>query len=157
MFALFFSVFLFGCGLFKPNKYIMHYNELRELSAGDKVIDQGKRHRANAIEMTSNTACIEEYRRLHAQGYTLIGYSLFQHEEKLSNGLAVQAGIRLGAHRVLYSRQQSNGESSDRRFPVLDELIKEGPIIKAIFEDETPGKQSQLNLYSHLALFLIKN
>ena len=60
------------------------------------------------------------------------------------------------AELILLSREKNNASSNDRLFPALDKLIEDGPIIKAIFEDETPGNQSQLNLYSHLALFLIK-
>ena len=70
--------------------------------------------------------------------------------------MAVQIGKVNGAELILLSREKNNASSNDRLFPALDKLIEDGPIIKAIFEDETPGNQSQLNLYSHLALFLIK-
>ncbi|MBL6660763.1 MAG: hypothetical protein ISP70_04630 [Crocinitomicaceae bacterium] len=73
-----------------------------------------------------------------------------------SYGMAVQMGKVNGAELILLSREKNNALSNDRLFPAIDKLIEDGPIIKAIFEDETPGNQSQLNLYSHLALFVIK-
>jgi len=149
-------ILFFSCGVLKTNKYLMHYKELNEVSGLENVMDLGDKYHPRIIEFQNSNTCVEEYQRLRAEGYTLIGYSLFQHEQKLSNGLAVQAGKKLGAHKVLLSREKSNEGSSDHRFPLPDEMFKEKPIIQAIMENEGSEKKTAISSYAHLALFLVQ-
>ena len=145
-----------SCGTQKSNPYILNYQKVDELSAKGAQNNKKQKYRTEVMAFKSGSLCVNEYQNLKSKGYQLLGYSLFQDSKKSSFGMAVQMGKANGAELILLSREKNNASSNDRLFPSLDKLIEDGPIIKAIFEDEAPGKQSQLNLYSHLALFLIK-
>ena len=148
--------FFLACGTQKSNPYILNYQKVDEVSVKKAQKNKKQKYRPEVMAFKNGSLSINEYQNLKTNGYKLLGYSLFQDSKKSSFGMAVQMGKAAGAELILLSREKNNASSNDRLFPTLDKLIEDGPIIKAIFEDETPGKQSQLNLYSHLALFLIK-
>jgi hypothetical protein len=145
-----------SCGTQKSNPYILNYQKVDQVSVIGARNNKKQKYRPEIKAFKNGSLCINEYQNLKTKGYKLLGYSLFQDSRKQSFGMAVQMGKVNGAELILLSREKNNASSNDRLFPALDKLIEDGPIIKAIFEDETPGNQSQLNLYSHLALFLIK-
>ena len=149
-------LFFWACGTQKSNLYILNYQKVDEVRAKGSQNNKKQKYRPEVLVFKNGSLSINEYQNLKTKGYKLLGYSLFQDSKKSSFGMAVQMGKVNGAELILLSREKNNGSSIDLLFPPLDKLIKDGPIIKAIFEDETPGKQSQLNLYSHLALFVIK-
>ena len=145
-----------SCGVQKTNPYELNYQELHPTITTTDQDNKKHKYRPEVLVFKNGSLSINEYQNLKTKGYKLLGYSLFQDSKKHSFGRAVQMGKVNGAEVILLSREKNNASSNDRLFPALDELIKDGPIIKAIFEEDTHGKQSQLNLYSHLALFLIK-
>ena len=147
---------LVSCGVQKTNPYELNYQELHPIITMANQDNKKHKYRPEVLVFKNGSLSINEYQNLKTKGYKLLGYSLFQDSKKHSFGRAVQMGKVNGAEVILLSREKNNASSNDRLFPALDELIKDGPIIKAIFEEDTHGKQSQLNLYSHLALFLIK-
>lgn len=145
-----------SCGVQKTNSYELNYQELHPTITTRNQDNKKHKYRPEVLVFKNSSLGINEYQNLKSKGYKLLGYSLFQDAKKQSFGMAVQMGKVNGAELILLSREKNNESSNDRLFPALDKLIEDGPIIKAIFEDETPGNQSQLYLYSHLALFLIK-
>ena len=150
-------LFFTACRSQKSNPYILNYQKVDEVSTKKTQKNKKQKYRPEVMAFKNGSLCINEYQNLKSKGYKLLGYSLFQESKKSSFGMAVQMGKANGAELILLSREKNNASSNDPLFPALDKLVDDGPIIKAIFEGETPGKQSQLNLYSHLALFLIKN
>ena len=134
----------------------MHYKEVNDISTIENKIDLGDKYYPSVLEMENNNACVKEYQRLKSEGYILMGYSLFQKKKKMSQGLALQAGMKLGAHQVLLSRENSHSGSLDSQFPLPDEMFKERPIIQAIMENNDLEKKSPINSYAHLALFLVQ-
>ena len=136
---------------------MLNYQKVDEVSAKGAQNNKKQKYRPEVMALKNGSLCINEYQNLKSKGYKLLGYSLFQDSKKSSFGMAVQMGKLNGAEVILLSREKNNASSNDRLFPALDKLIDDGPIIKTIFEDENLEKQGQLNLYSHLALFLIKN
>ena len=154
-FLMLLPLLFISCGVQKTNPYELNYQELHPTIT---TTEDNKKHkyRPEVMAFKNGSLSINEYQNLKTKGYKLLGYSLFRDAKKTSFGMAVQMGKANGAELILLSREKNNASSKDRLFPALDKLIENGPIIKFIFEDETPGNQNQLNLYSHLALFLIK-
>ena len=155
-FLMLLPLLFISCGVQKTNPYELNYQELHPTITKTNQDNRKHKYRPEVMAFKNSSLSINEYQNLKTKGYKLLGYSLFQDSKKQSFGMAVQMGKVNGAELILLSREKNNASSNDRLFPALDKLIEDGPIIKAIFEDETPGNQSQLNLYSHLALFLIK-
>lgn len=149
-------LFFLACGTQKSNPYELNYQELHPTITMANQNNKKQKYRPEVMAIKNSSLSINEYQNMKTKGYKLLGYSLFQDAKKHSFGMAVQMGKVNGAELILLSREKNNASSNDRLFPALDKLIEDGPIIKAIFEDETLGNQSQLYLYSHLALFLIK-
>ena len=118
---LFVTIILNSCSLLSTNKYIMHYNEVNDINAIENKVDQVDNFYPTVIEMKSSNACIEEYNRLKREGYLLIGYSLFHDDGKLSKGILVQTGKKLGAHKVLFSRERSYSGSLSKSLLKSDE------------------------------------
>jgi hypothetical protein len=134
----------------------MHYKEVNDISIIENKIEFGDKNYPTVLEMANSNACIKEYQRLKSEGYILMGYSLFDNKGKMSQGLVIQAGLKLGAHKILLSRENSHSGPLDNRFPLPDEMFKERPIIEAIMENEGSEKKSPINSYAHLALFLVQ-
>ena len=155
-FLMLLPLLFISCGVQKTNPYELNYQELHPTITKTNQDNRKHKYRPEVMAFKNSSLSINEYQNLKTKGYKLLGYSLFQDSKKQSFGMAVQIGKVNGAELILLSREKNNASSNDRLFPALDKLIEDGPIIKAIFEDETPGNQSQLYLYSHLALFLIK-
>ena len=155
-FLMLLPLLFISCGVQKTNPYELNYQELHPINITADQDNKKHKYRPEVLVFKNGSLSINEYQNLKTKGYKLLGYSLFQDSKKQSFGMAIQMGRVNGAELILLSREKNNASSNDRLFPALDKLIEDGPIIKAIFEDETPGNQSQLNLYSHLALFLIK-
>ena len=155
-FLMLLPLLFISCGVQKTNPYELNYLELHPTITKTNQDNRKHKYRPEVMAFKNSSLSINEYQNLKTKGYKLLGYSLFQDSKKQSFGMAVQIGKVNGAELILLSREKNNASSNDRLFPALDKLIEDGPIIKAIFEDETPGNQSQLNLYSHLVLFLIK-
>ena len=135
-------LFFMSCGIQKSNPYILNYQKVEEVNTKKVQNNKKWKYRPEVMAFKSGSLCINEYQNLKAEGYELLGYSLFQDSKKQSFGMAVQMGKVNGAELILLSREKNNASSNDRLFPAIDKLIEDGPIIKAIFEDEIPGNQS---------------
>ena len=81
----------------------MHYNQVNDINAIENKVDHGEKFYPTVLELGNSNACVKEYDRLKSEGYILIGYSLFHHDRKMSHGILVQTGKKLGAHKVLFS------------------------------------------------------
>ena len=134
----------------------MHYKEVNDLNAVANKIDLGDKFYPSVVEMKSSNACLEEYERLKSEGYKLIGYSLFLHEHKKSQGILVQTGKKLGAHMVLFSRERSYSGSLRASPTNSDEKFEGQPILKSLAEQPHNQFDSPSNNYVHNALFLVQ-
>lgn len=153
---LFFPILLYSCGLLKTNKFLTYYKEVNDISIIENKIDVGEKYYPTVQEMENSNACIKEYQRLKSEGYILIGYSLFHNEGKMSQGLVIQAGMKLGAHKVLLSRELSHSGSLDNQAPVQDDKFKGAPILEALAPKPDTEKGSSKNNFLHNALFLVQ-
>ena len=134
----------------------MHYKEVNDLNAVANKIDLGDKFYPSVVEMKSSNACLEEYERLKSEGYKLIGYSLFHHEHKMSQGILVQTGKKLGAHMVLFSRERSYSGSLSTSPLKSDEKFERQPFVKPLAERTDTQYISPSNNYVHNALFLVQ-
>ena len=134
----------------------MHYNEVNDINAIENKVDQVDNFYPTVIEMKSSNACIEEYNRLKREGYLLIGYSLFHDDGKLSQGILVQTGKKLGAHKVLFSRERSYSGSLSKSLLKSDEKFERQPILKSLAEPSSNQYDNPSNNYVHNALFLVQ-
>lgn len=134
----------------------MHYKEVNDLDAIENKIDHGDKFYPSVLEMKNSNACLDKYNRLKSEGYVLIGYSLFHHEGKMSHGILVQTGKKLGAHKVLFSRERSYSGSL-RTSPInSDEKFQGQPFVRSLAERTSNQYDSPSNNYVHNALFLVQ-
>ena len=133
----------------------MHYKEVNETSTIDDKIDYGDEYYPTVLEMDNSNACIKEYQRIKPDGYVLIGYSLFDNDGKMSQGLVIQAGMKLGAHKILLSRENSHSGSLGHHPLLPDEKAKSGPIVEALVSQLGAENGNPKN-HVHLALFLVQ-
>ena len=110
----------------------MHYKEVSDISSIENKLKHEKRFYPTAIEMESSNACVEEYVRLKPEGYILIGYSLFHHEGKMSQGLLIQSGVKLGAHKIIFSRERSYSGSLSPQTHDSEEKFEGRPILESL-------------------------
>lgn len=134
----------------------MHYKEVNDISTIENKIDLGDKYYPTVLEMANSNACIIEYQRLKSEGYILMGYSLFHNEGKMSQGVVIQAGMKLGAHKVLLSRENSHSGSLDYQPMLLDEKFKGRPILAALASKPGSEKENSNNNHVHMALFLVQ-
>jgi hypothetical protein len=161
---LYFYIYLFfalqGCALTKNNDYILNYKELRVPSDIDSLVAREASFYPSIQEFSNSNACMKTYKALQKEGYLLLGYAIFQHKGKLSEGLAIQTGKDLGAHKILLSRELENSGSLDNVDPEnglgYNSGIKGSSIIEALISSEEISKSSGKTFYLHNALFLVK-
>ncbi len=147
---------LLSCRVLKNNTYIMHYTEVNALDALENKLDLGEKNHPKVLELESSDACVEEYERLKTEGYQLQGYSLFDHKGKMSHGVALEAGIKLGAHMVLLARERSHSGSLNPENEDAFRKFKNEPIIEALLTDGDQASKNKSKSYRHNALFLIQ-
>lgn len=161
---LYFYTYLFlllqGCALTKNNDYILNYNELKVVSDIDSLVDREPSFYPSIQEFSNSNACMKTYKELQKEGYLLLGYAIFQHKGKLSEGLAIKTGKELGAHKILLSRELANSGTLDNVAPENgpgdNSGIKGSPIIEALLSSEDINKSNGKTLYLHNTLFLVK-
>ena len=99
------------------------------------------------------------YKELQKEGYLLLGYAIFQHKGKLSQGLAIQTGKQLGAHKILLSRELANSGSLNNvepeNGPGYNSGFKESPIVEALLSNKENSKSNGKIFYLHNTLFLV--
>lgn len=134
----------------------MHYKEVNDLNAIENKIDHGDKFYPSVMEMKSSNACADEYIRLKSEGYVLLGYSLFHHERKMSQGILVQTGKKLGAHKVLFSRERSYSGSLSTSPLKSEEKFERQPFVNSLAERTDTQYDSPSNNYVHNALFLVQ-
>tara|TARA_B100001063_G_scaffold196975_1_gene189067 strand:- start:1462 stop:1962 length:501 start_codon:yes stop_codon:yes gene_type:complete len=149
-----------SCALTKNNDYILNYKELRVASDIDSLVARAVSFYPSIQEFSNSNACMKAYEELQKEGYLLLGYAIFQHKGKLSEGLAIQTGKDLGAHKILLSRELANSGSLDNvepeTGPGYNSGIKGSPIIEALLSSEEISKSNGKKFYLHNALFLVK-
>jgi hypothetical protein len=161
---LYFYIYLFvalqGCALTKNNDYILNYKELRVPSDMDSLVAREASFYPSIQEFSNSNACMKTYKALQKEGYLLLGYAIFQHKGKLSEGLAIQTGKDLGAHKILLSRELANSGSLDNveteTRPGYNSGMKGSPIIEALISSNEISKSNGKTFYLHNALFLVK-
>ena len=153
--VLLIPILLCGCGVLKTNKYLMHYTVVNDLATIGNNIDHGEKYYPAVREMVNSNMCIEEYQRIKPEGYVLLGYSLFDNDEKMSQGLVIQAGMKLGAHLVILSRENGVSGVLNHQPLLPDEKFKTGPIAEALISKSRTEKGNTKN-HSHMALFLVQ-
>ena len=161
---LYFYIYLFvalqGCALTKNNDYTLNYKELRVPSDMDLLVAREASFYPSIQEFSNSNACMKTYKEIQKEGYLLLGYAIFQHKGKLSEGLAIQTGKDLGAHTILLSRELANSGSLDNvepeTGPGYNSGIKGSPIIEALISSEEISKSNGKTFYLHNALFLVK-
>ena len=155
-FVVLIPLILFSCRVLKNNTYIMHYTEVNALEAIENKLELGEKTYPKVVEFESSVACIQEYERLKNKDYRLLGYSLFDHEGKMSHGVTLQAGIKLGAHRVLLARERSHSGSLTPEKEDAFRKFKNQPMIEALLTDGKQVRKNKSKSFRHHALFLIK-
>ena len=156
LFVLFIPILLCQCSLLTTNKYLMHYKEVSDISSIENKLEHEKRFYPTALEMESSNACVEEYVRLKPDGYILIGYSLFHHEGKMSQGLLIQSGVKLGAHKIIFSRERSYSGSLSPQTHDSEEKFEGRPILESLAYKPSKQYETSSNNYVHHALFLVQ-
>ena len=156
------SVFILlqSCALTKNNDYLLNYKELRVASDTDSLVAREALFYPSIQEFSNSNACMKTYKELQKEGYLLLGYAIFQHKGKLSEGLAIQTGKDLGAHKILLSRELANSGSLDNvepeNGPGYNSGIKGSPIIEALLSERQTNKSNGDTFYLHSTLFLVK-
>lgn len=153
--VLLIPILLCGCGVLKTNKYLLHYTVVNDIDSIENRIDHGDKYYPAVREMVNSNMCIEEYQRIKPEGYVLLGYSLFENDEKMSQGLVIQAGLKLGTHLVILSRENSNSGVLEQQPLLPDEKFKTGPIAEALISKSRTEKGNTKN-HIHMALFLVQ-
>jgi hypothetical protein len=74
----------------------------------------------------------------------------------MSHGVALEAGIKLGAHRVLLARERSHSGSLNPEKEDAFRKFKNQPMIEALLTDGEQSSKNSSKSYSHNALFLIQ-
>ena len=139
---------------------MLNYQELRVVSDIDSLVDRGPSLYPEMKDFPRSNACMKAYKEFKNEGYILLGYSIFQHKGKLSQGLAIQTGKELGAHMILMSRELANSGSLDNvdpeNGPGYNSAFKGSPIIEALLSERQTNKSNGNTFYLHSTLFLVK-
>jgi hypothetical protein len=150
------SVALNGCKLSEKNAYLEHFTEVNPLVSIQNVADLGIDYYPELESFSQVDLCLESYQRLKDQGYVMLGYSLFEYDGKLSEGLAIQTGKQLGAHKVILAREARNSGGLKVLSPTNEKGYK-GAMILEDFVHKSKEKQSNLQTeFYHSILFLVK-
>jgi hypothetical protein len=149
-------VALYGCKLSEKNSYLEHFTEVNPLVSIQNVADLGNDYYPELESYAQVNLCLESYQRLKDQGYVMLGYSLFEYDGKLSEGLAIQTGKKLGAHKVLLAREAGNSGMLKALSPTNEKGYKGALILEEIVH-KPKEKQSILQTeFYHSVLFLVK-
>lgn len=153
-FLLLILIILNSCALSKNNKFLSCYKEVNALSKTKKPVDVGLNYYPDIKSFVNAEASLNEYQRLKSDGYALLGYSMFHHDEKMSEGLAIQTGKKLGAHLILISRARSNSGALDNQELLEREQVKRPAIVEALVYK--PEQKKASSSYFHNVLFLVQ-
>ena len=149
-----------GCALFKNNDYARNFKELRRVSEIDSLLRPGPTFYPKVTEFSNSNACMKAFKALQSEDFLLLGYAIFQHKRKLSQGLAIKMGKELGAHKILLSRELANSstlKNTERgNSPRFNSALKGSPIVEALLSTEERDKSNGKILYLHNTLFLVK-
>jgi hypothetical protein len=74
----------------------------------------------------------------------------------MSHGILVQTGKKLGAHKVLFSRERSYSGSLNTKPLNTDEKFEGRPILKSLAYEPDNQYEPSSNNYIHNALFLVQ-
>ena len=160
---LYFYIFLFialqSCALTKNNDYVLNFKEIRVVSDVNSLAERSASLYPTIVEFSNSNACMAAYKELQKEGYLLLGYAIFQHKGKLSQGLAIQTGKQLGAHKILLSRELANSGSLNNvepeNGPGYNSGFKESPIVEALLSNKENSKSNGKIFYLHNTLFLV--
>ena len=159
-FYIFIFLVLQGCALHKNNDYAINFKELRRVSEVDSLLKTSPTFYPTVTEFSNSNDCMKAYKELQKEGFLLLGYAIFQHKGKLSQGLAIKTGKELGAHKILLSRELANSstlKNTERgNSPGFNSAFKGSPIVEALLSTEERDKSNGKILYLHNTLFLVK-
>ena len=103
---------------------------------------------------------MKAYKEHQKEGFLLLGYAIFQHKGKLSQGLAIKTGKELGAHKILLSHELANSSTLKNTQrgsgPGFNSGFKGSPIVEALLSTEERDKSNGKIFYLHNTLFLVK-
>lgn len=156
-FVLLLLITLQSCVLSKTNKYLSSYIKINETSEIEDLIDVGINYYPTIQTFATMDASLEEYQRLKSEGYSLIGYAMFHNEGKMSEGLAVQTGKKLGAHMVLISRERSDSGSLENQRRLDKEKFRGPEILEFLASKPQFDKGNSSLNYFHNVLFLVQH
>tara|TARA_B100001287_G_scaffold178093_1_gene150161 strand:+ start:1005 stop:1472 length:468 start_codon:yes stop_codon:yes gene_type:complete len=149
-----------GCALFKNNDYALNFKELRRVSEIDSLLRPGPTFYPKVTEFSNSNACMKAFKALQSEDFLLLGYAIFQHKGKLSQGLAIKMGKELGAHKILLSRELANSSTLENIAredgPGFKSGFKGSPFIEALLSVEERDKTNGKAFYLHSTLFLVK-
>ena len=86
----------------------------------------------------------------------MLGYALFDFEGKLSEGLAIETGKKLGAHMVLLAREAGNSGSLSTLSSTNEKGYKGGQIFEEFVHMPKKKRASLQTEFYHSVLFLVK-
>ena len=153
---LFILTVICSCKLHKENIYLEHFKEVNSIASISEVDPKNPDDYPNIQTFSSTNACLESFKNLKKEGYVMLGYALFDYEGKLSEGLAIETGKKIGAHKVLLAREAGNSgvlntlsSENDKGFQgaqIFEDLVHQSKERKSFIETE----------YFHSVLFLVK-
>ena len=145
-----------SCKLHKENIYLEHFKEVNSIGSISEVEPKNPNEYPQIQTFSSTNACLESFKNLKKEGYVMLGYALFDFEGKLSEGLAIETGKKLGAHMVLLAREAGNSGSLSTLSSTNEKGYKGGQIFEEFVHMPKKKRASLQTEFYHSVLFLVK-
>lgn len=145
-----------SCKLHKENIYLEHFKEVNSIGSISDVEPKNPNEYPQIQTFSSTNACLESFKNLKKEGYVMLGYALFDFEGKLSEGLAIETGKKLGAHMVLLAREAGNSGSLSTLSSTNEKGYKGGQIFEEFVHMPKKKRASLQTEFYHSVLFLVK-
>ena len=145
-----------SCKLHKENVYLEHFKEVNALASISEVEPKNPDDYPDIQTFSRTNACLESFKNLKKEGYVMLGYALFDFEGKLSEGLAIETGKKLGAHMVLLAREAGNSGSLSTLSSTNEKGYKGALILEEFVHMPKQRRASLQTEFYHSVLFLVK-
>ena len=145
-----------SCKLHKENVYLEHFKEVNSIASISEVEPKSSDDYPDIQTFSSTNACLESFKKLKEEGYVMLGYALFDYEGKLSEGLAIEKGKKIGAHKVLLAREAGNSGELNTLSSENEKGFQGAQIFEDLVHQSRQRKSYIQTEYFHSVLFLVK-
>lgn len=145
-----------SCKLHKENIYLEHFKEVNSIGSISDVEPKNPNEYPQIQTFSSTNACLESFKNLKKEGYVMLGYALFDFEGKLSEGLAIETGKKIGAHKVLLAREAGNSGELNTLSSENEKGFQGAQIFEDLVHQSRQRKSYIQTEYFHSVLFLVK-